>query len=302
MSNSKRVAVVTGSNKGLGREIVKGLCKSFDGDVFLTARDEARGLEAIKDLQTEGLSPHFHLLDITDHDSIVTLRDFLQREYRGLDLLVNNAAVLFYENATESLAEQVKQTIQVNFFANLDVCQVLFPLLRPHARVVNMSSGAGRAGYLHLPSDTQTKLLKPDMSMKEVSSLMLQYSDAAQSGKLDEEGFHMRREQILEGLPAVRSDNGMGAYSYSKIGINLMTKIQQKEFDEQGADDIIVNCCCPGYVNTDMTHGNGILSVEEGAVTPLYCCLLPPKCGVPRGAFIELKQEVDWTVDCYSTK
>ena len=34
----------------------------------------------------------------------------------------------------------------------------------------------------------------------------------------------------------------MGAYSYSKIGINLMTKIQQKEFDEQGADDIIVNC------------------------------------------------------------
>ena len=63
---------------------------------FSPARDEARGLAAIKDLQTEGLSPHFHLLDITDHDSIVTLRDFLQREYRGLDLLVNNAAVLFY--------------------------------------------------------------------------------------------------------------------------------------------------------------------------------------------------------------
>lgn len=45
MSTTK-VAVVTGANKGIGFEMVRALCKKFDGDVFLTSRDEGRGQEA----------------------------------------------------------------------------------------------------------------------------------------------------------------------------------------------------------------------------------------------------------------
>ena len=48
---------MTGSNKGIGFGIVRALCKKYDGDVYLTSRDEGRGLEAVELLKKEGLNP-----------------------------------------------------------------------------------------------------------------------------------------------------------------------------------------------------------------------------------------------------
>ena len=95
MSSSNCVALVTGANKGIGFVIVRDLCRRFSGDVVLTARDEARGRAAVQQLQAEGLSPLFHQLDIDDRQSIRALRDFLRKEYGGLDVLVNNAGIAF---------------------------------------------------------------------------------------------------------------------------------------------------------------------------------------------------------------
>jgi carbonyl reductase 1 len=61
----------------------------------LSARDEARGKEAIAKLESEGLHPKFHQLDINDADSIERLRNFLLDKYGGLDLLVNNAGIAY---------------------------------------------------------------------------------------------------------------------------------------------------------------------------------------------------------------
>ncbi|XP_032248519.1 carbonyl reductase [NADPH] 1 isoform X2 [Phoca vitulina] len=95
MSSATRVALVTGANKGIGFAIARDLCRQFSGDVVLTARDEARGRAAVQQLQAEGLSPRFHLLDINDLQSIRAVRDFLRKEYGGLDVLVNNAGIAF---------------------------------------------------------------------------------------------------------------------------------------------------------------------------------------------------------------
>lgn len=95
---STRVAVVTGSNKGIGLAIVRALCKQFSGDVYLTARDSERGKAAVTQLSEEGLKPLFHQLDINDLESIQTLRDFLKEKYGGLDVLVNNAGIAFKGN------------------------------------------------------------------------------------------------------------------------------------------------------------------------------------------------------------
>ena len=95
MSSCARVALVTGANKGIGFAIVRDLCRQFTGDVVLTARDTARGQAAVQQLQAEGLSPRFHQLDIDDLQSIRALRDFLRKEYGGLDVLVNNAGIAF---------------------------------------------------------------------------------------------------------------------------------------------------------------------------------------------------------------
>lgn len=68
--------------------------------LFTSARDEGRGKAAIAELEKENLHPKFHQLDITDHESIVRLRDFLQQNYGGLDILVNNAAIAYEFNVS----------------------------------------------------------------------------------------------------------------------------------------------------------------------------------------------------------
>lgn len=93
MPSCSRIALVTGANKGIGFAITRDLCQQFSGDVVLTARDEARGLAAVQKLQAEGLIPRFHQLDINDPQSIHALRNFLLKEYGGLDVLVNNAGI-----------------------------------------------------------------------------------------------------------------------------------------------------------------------------------------------------------------
>ena len=71
------MAVVTGSNKGIGLAIVRGLCRQFQRDVFLTSRDEGRGREAVAALEREGLSPKYHQLDITDEASVRRLKELV---------------------------------------------------------------------------------------------------------------------------------------------------------------------------------------------------------------------------------
>ncbi|CAH2057003.1 unnamed protein product, partial [Iphiclides podalirius] len=61
---ASKVAVVTGANKGIGFSVVKGLCSKFNGVVYLTARNRERGLEAVNNLKSIGLSPEFHILDM----------------------------------------------------------------------------------------------------------------------------------------------------------------------------------------------------------------------------------------------
>ena len=59
-----KVAIVTGSNKGIGLAIVKGLAKTFEGDVYLTSRNEERGLKAVQQLKDQGTNVLYHQLDI----------------------------------------------------------------------------------------------------------------------------------------------------------------------------------------------------------------------------------------------
>lgn len=84
-------------------------------------------------------------MDIENVDSIVKFRDFLKSTHGGLDVLVNNAAMAYKMSATEPFSEQAEVTCRVNFFATMNCCNELFPLLRPHARVVNVSSSSGKS-------------------------------------------------------------------------------------------------------------------------------------------------------------
>ncbi|KAK4551241.1 hypothetical protein RGQ29_032444 [Quercus rubra] len=91
---TKKYAVVTGANKGIGFKICRKLA-SNGIVVVLTARDEKKGLEAVEKLREFGQSDHivFHQLDVADPASIASFADFIKTKYGKLDILVNNAGI-----------------------------------------------------------------------------------------------------------------------------------------------------------------------------------------------------------------
>ena len=172
---------MTGSNKGIGKAIVKELCSHFDGDVFLTSRDVDRGLATVEELNKQELHPKYHQLDIDDEASVLTLRDFLKETYGGLDVLVSNAAISipWTGGSFELFAEHAKKTLDTNFFNTLRTCNILFPILRPHARVVNLSSMLGHlsriAGQDSAAVELREKLACSTLSVDELVEIMQSY-------------------------------------------------------------------------------------------------------------------------------
>ena len=68
----------------------------------------------MESLRKEGLNPKFHLLDLGNEETIEKLRDFMQEEYGGIDVVVNNAGMAFKNDATESFGEQATMTLATN--------------------------------------------------------------------------------------------------------------------------------------------------------------------------------------------
>lgn len=170
---------VTGSNQGIGFATVKALCSDFEGSVYLTSRNEERGLAAVEELKKIGLQPKYHQLDINDESSVLRLRDYLKDTYGGLDVLMNNAAILlpFKEGMSDDIfAEHACTVMQTNYFDTQRACKILFPILKPHARVVNLSSMLGH--LTHIPGEDsvavnlRAKLASPDLTYEELDSLM----------------------------------------------------------------------------------------------------------------------------------
>lgn len=170
---------MTGSNKGIGFGIVKELCAKFDGIVYLTSRNESRGISAVKELEKLGFHPKYHQLDIDDEASIICLRSYLKETYGGLDILVNNAAIAFKSDSTEPFETQVTLTLRTNFFSTYNVCNILFPILKPHARVVNVSSAAGHLLQIinkeNAGVELKENLSSNNLTEDQLSKLMHQY-------------------------------------------------------------------------------------------------------------------------------
>lgn len=172
---TRRVAVVTGSNKGIGLEIVRSLCRHVgqDGVVYLTARDEGRGLAAVETLQKEGLSPKFHLLDVTNQASIDRLREHLKKAHGGFDILINNAGIGTPSDG--SLYYKAVRVLDVNFFGVLNSCKSLAPLVRSGGRIVNIASTTANMVFTNMTEELKTRFRQVS-SKTDVVDLMNEFS------------------------------------------------------------------------------------------------------------------------------
>lgn len=143
-----KVALVTGSNRGIGYEVVRKLAEQ-GYRVYLAARSPQAGREAAEKLTAKGLEVQPLVLDVTVDESVRLARERVEAEAGRLDALINNAGVYLDEDrrlpGLELPIEVVRATYEVNTFGPLRVTQAFAPLL-VHAggNVVNVSSIMGQ--------------------------------------------------------------------------------------------------------------------------------------------------------------
>ena len=156
------VALVTGANRGLGLECARQLL-AVGFTVLMGARDEHRGLEAARSLESD--RARAIRLDVTLRDDVLACRETVMRELDGrLDVLINNAAIHYDtdERTLDADMTVVTEALNTNLLGAWRMAQMAAPLMRArrHGRIVNVSSGAGAQSELDggTPAYALTKL------------------------------------------------------------------------------------------------------------------------------------------------
>ena len=148
MTKAKKIALITGANKGLGFEMARQLAQA-GVKVLLAARDPQKGEEAAGKLRSEGLDVEFVKLDVTNKADHAAVSAFLEERFGRLDILINNAGVaadgIGNGKVSATTEDVLHRTFDTNFFAPVALTQTLLPLLKKSeaARIVNMSSILG---------------------------------------------------------------------------------------------------------------------------------------------------------------
>jgi NAD(P)-dependent dehydrogenase (short-subunit alcohol dehydrogenase family) len=254
-----RVAVITGSDRGIGFEVCRQLGER-GYRVVLTSPNRKPGEAAAAKLRRRGADIVYHYLDVADEKSVQTLRAFVLKKFGRVDVLVNNAGVLLDEGRSELegvLAkllkkrpkrvdfgegpgvlevdiEIVKATLEVNTLGALRMCQAFVPLMTKagYGRVVNVSSSRGQM-----------------------------------SGMTDE----------------------APAYQMSKAALNTVTLMVA---DAAKGSNVQVNSVCPGWTRTKLGGPEAPQSVEEGAETIVWLATRPDRG--PTGGFFRHKRRIAW--------
>jgi NAD(P)-dependent dehydrogenase (short-subunit alcohol dehydrogenase family) len=145
-ATTKKVALVTGANKGIGYEVARQLAAS-GCTVLLAARSAALGKEAAAKLTAEGLDIRFVQLDVTSPAMVSAAAQMIIANFGRLDILVNNAGIADRGDGSAATAQvdAVDRVLRTNFLGALAVTQAMLPLLRKSraGRIVNVSSGLG---------------------------------------------------------------------------------------------------------------------------------------------------------------
>lgn len=145
---SRRIAIVTGGNRGLGREIARQLAKQ-EIIVVIGVRDPAAGERTVAELKDGGVTVHSQQLDVNDTKSVRNFVESVEKSHGAPGILVNNAGV-YPEKPDAKLVDAEtsvwRETFETNLFGAMRMCREVVPVMKKlrQGRIVNMSSGLGQ--------------------------------------------------------------------------------------------------------------------------------------------------------------
>ena len=235
-AETKRIALVTGANQGVGFQVAKELVAN-GVTVLVGSRNFARGEAAAQEIGPGAVPLQ---LDVTDQASIAAAVESIGQAFGRLDLLVNNAAISNtgrlpgqsiedYSKSTRPSnvsLDEVRAVWETNVFGTLAVYQAMLPLLRrsSDARIVNVSSGVGSLTLNADPAFPYRAIFGP-------------------------------------------------VYPASKTALNAITLAMMLELETSG---IKVNLVSPAYTKTNLNGYSGTDSLEDGSREVVRVALLGP--------------------------
>ena len=159
---NNKIALVTGANKGIGKEIARQLGEA-GFTVLVGSRDLARGELAVKELVAEGLDAIGIQLEVTDEKSVRSAAEWIETAYGRLDVLVNNAAIIPAGDDAVSQVEigVLREAFETNVLGLVAVTQAMLPLLSraERARVVNLSTSLASFAQVGDPESRMSTVL-----------------------------------------------------------------------------------------------------------------------------------------------
>ncbi|HEY8427661.1 MAG TPA: SDR family oxidoreductase [Sandaracinaceae bacterium] len=241
MGEGRKVAVVSGANRGIGKEIARKLVQA-GFEVIAGSRDLAMGEKVAKEIGARA-----HQLDVTSRGSIGALADDLEH----VDVLINNAGI-----ALEGFdANVARRTIEVNFLGAMHLTDTLLPKMRNGGRIVMVSSGVGELS--RFGERARRCFEDPELTRDELVTFVESFVLDVQAGVHEQHGW-----------PS-------SAYAVSKAALNALTRVLAREL----ANDprrIRVNAACPGWVATRMGGKSAPRTPEQGADTPVWLATEAP--------------------------
>ncbi|GET92627.1 short chain dehydrogenase, putative [Leishmania tarentolae] len=254
MSALQKVALVTGANRGIGFATARRLGE-LGFKVLLGARDAKRGEEAVRTLRNDKLDVDLLLMKPTEHASVEAAVQKVEADYKRLDVLINNAALMDFDNKMFPLnIQRMREEFEINFFATVDITNSFLPLML-------RSSEAPRLVFVSTPLGTHETVDRPQNKY---------------------------------------AHPNLTAYKCTKTAVNMyahnLAKYLEKYPEEAGgsAASAKVNCCYPGYVQTDMCFNSqeAHFTPYEGAETSVWLATLP--ADGPTGGFYHRSEKLPW--------
>ncbi|EFJ11492.1 hypothetical protein SELMODRAFT_126117 [Selaginella moellendorffii] len=282
------IVLVTGANKGIGLQLVRELARR-GLTTILTSRDESSGRKAIESLLEEGIDRErlvYHQLDITSPDSVDALADWVSRSYGSIEILINNAGV---NSIGVPDLEQAKYVVETNYYGTKRVIEAMVPLLKPGARIVNVSSKAGDLAYLKNEWNAKLEDIAT-LTPSKIDEMIQEFFRAVEAKEIKARGWPCMGEELPLAPPEM-----LAGYSLSKIALNAYARIIAEKLARE--KEIFLNSMCPGSTSTAMSGFRGH-SVEIGADTAVWIALLPPGTPeepLPHGRFFMDRKDVGFS-------
>ncbi|MEY2395322.1 MAG: hypothetical protein QOF94_1667 [Acidobacteriaceae bacterium] len=227
MNNTKKIALITGANKGIGLETARQLGKQ-EIIVLLGARDLKKGEAAASELRQEGIDARALEIDVSQPASVRKSVENIEREFGRLDILINNAGVMIDDDkkkVSEQTLEAWRKTFDTNLFGLIDTTQAFLPLLRKSSagRIVNLSSILGSITYHATPGSPvyDSKMPAYNVSKSAVNAYTVQLAYELKDSKIKVNAAHpgwVKTEMGGEGATMEITDGAKTSVALATLG------------------------------------------------------------------------------------